>query len=104
MGTGNLDGFSQEAVVWLGLMGVRAGAKAQRQEAIWQGIHENLDTAISSGLSTFVRMRALATQARVCWRFTVLVSSAKKKSSGSQEKAKKNSFVNIQKIKMCFSK
>lgn len=82
----------------------RAGAKAQRQEAIWQGIHENLDIAISSGLSTFVQMRALATQARMCWRFTVLISSAKKKSAGSQEKAKKNRFVNIQKTKMCFSK
>lgn len=67
----------------------RAGAKAQRQEAIWQGIHENLDIAISSGLSTFVQMRALATQARMCWRFTVLVSQPKRRAQAVRKKPRK---------------
>lgn len=39
----------------------RAGAKAQRQETIWQGIHKDQDTAISLGLRTFVQMSVLAT-------------------------------------------
>lgn len=67
----------------------RAGTKVQREEAIWQGVHEDQYRAESSGLRTFVQMRALATQPLVCWGFTILVSSAKRKSSGSREKSKK---------------
>lgn len=71
----------------------RAGTKVQRQETIWQGVHEDQHTAESLGLKTFVQMRALATQPLMYWGFTMLVFSAKRKSSGSREKAKKNSFV-----------
>lgn len=50
-------------------------------------------TAEILGLRTFMQARALATQALVLRDFTVFVSWAKRKSLGSQETTKKNSFM-----------